>query len=51
MLREIRSQLPGEPLIYVADSANAPWGDKPAEYVRRRLADLVRNEDLRRYVL
>jgi glutamate racemase len=36
VLREIRSQLPGESLIYVADSANAPWGDKPTEYVRRR---------------
>src|SRR5258708_18802034 len=36
VLREIRSAMPAESLLYVADSANAPWGDKPAEYVRRR---------------
>jgi glutamate racemase len=36
VLREIRSVMPAESLHYVADSANAPWGDKPAEYVRRR---------------
>src|SRR6202171_3512633 len=28
--------MPAESLHYVADSANAPWGDKPAEYVRKR---------------
>jgi len=36
VLREIRSAMPAESLLYVADSANAPWGDKPVEYVRRR---------------
>ena len=36
VLREIRSALPAESLLFVADSANAPWGDKPADYVRRR---------------
>jgi glutamate racemase len=36
VLREIRSVIPAESLVYIADSANAPWGDKPAEYVRRR---------------
>jgi glutamate racemase len=36
VLREIRSAMPAESLHYVADSANAPWGDKPAEYVRTR---------------
>ena len=36
MLREIRAALPAESIHYVADSANAPWGDKPAEYIRRR---------------
>jgi glutamate racemase len=36
VLREIRSAMPAESVRYVADSANAPWGDKPAEYVRGR---------------
>lgn len=36
VLRDIRAALPAESIDYVADSANAPWGDKPAEFVRRR---------------
>lgn len=36
VLREIRETLPAESIDYVADSANAPWGDKPADYIRRR---------------
>lgn len=36
VLREIRAALPYESIAYVADSANAPWGDKPAEYIRVR---------------
>ena len=36
VLREIRSALPNESIHYVADSANAPWGDKPLGFVRRR---------------
>ena len=36
MLREIRAALPAESLYYVADSANAPWGDKTPEFVRSR---------------
>jgi glutamate racemase len=36
VLREIRSTLPAESIDYVADSANAPWGDKPAEFIRVR---------------
>jgi glutamate racemase len=36
VLRDIRATLPAESIDYVADSANAPWGDKPAEYIRRR---------------
>lgn len=36
MLREIRRELPDEPLLYVADSAYAPYGDRtPAEIARR----------------
>jgi glutamate racemase len=36
VLRDIRAALPDESIDYVADSANAPWGDKPAEYIRVR---------------
>ncbi|HXC75630.1 MAG TPA: glutamate racemase [Candidatus Acidoferrum sp.] len=36
VLREIRAALPDESIDYVADSANAPWGDKSAEYIRVR---------------
>src|SRR2546421_12092059 len=35
-MREIRAALPGESIYYVADSANAPWGDKPPDFVRER---------------
>jgi glutamate racemase len=36
VLREIKSALPAESIYYVADSANAPWGDKPPSFVRDR---------------
>jgi glutamate racemase len=36
VLREIREALPAESIYYVADSANAPWGDKPPAFVRDR---------------
>ncbi len=36
VLREIRAILPAESICYVADSANAPWGDKPPSFVRDR---------------
>ena len=36
MLREVRAVMPAESVDYVADSANAPWGDKPSEFVRER---------------
>lgn len=36
VLREIRASMPGESIDYVADSANAPWGDKPPGFVRDR---------------
>ena len=41
VLREIRRELPSEDLIYVADSAHAPYGDRPAEYVQRRAEVIV----------
>jgi len=36
VLREIHAALPAESMYYVADSAHAPWGDKPPGYVRER---------------
>ena len=54
VLREIRSGMPAESLLYVADSANAPWGDKPAEYVRRRgleIADFLVGQGVKAIVI
>lgn len=42
VLREIRAALPAESIDYVADSAHAPWGDKPPGYVRERGLKLAR---------
>ena len=36
VLREIRKTLPNEDLIYVADSAYAPYGDKTADVIEAR---------------
>ena len=36
LLRCIREELPGEDLVYVADSGYAPYGDKPGEYIEKR---------------
>lgn len=36
VLKEIRAALPNEDLLYVADSAHVPYGDKPVEFVQRR---------------
>jgi glutamate racemase len=41
VLREIRHELPGENLIYVADSGYAPYGDRPEEYVRERAVAIM----------
>src|SRR5258708_8449124 len=46
--------MPAESLLYVADSANAPWGDKPAEYVRRRgleIADFLVGQGVKAIVI
>jgi len=42
VLREIHAALPSESIDYVADSANAPWGDKPPEFVRDRGLEISR---------
>jgi glutamate racemase len=36
VLREIRSRLPDESLLYVADSGHVPYGEKSAEFIRER---------------
>lgn len=36
VLREVRALLPAEDLLYVGDSLNAPWGDKPEDFIRKR---------------
>ncbi len=36
VLREIRRELPAENLIYVADSAHAPYGEKAQEFIEAR---------------
>jgi glutamate racemase len=42
VLREIHAALPAESIDYVADSANAPWGDKPPSFVRDRGLKIAR---------
>lgn len=42
MFAEIRKALPAESIYYVADSQNAPWGDKPPEFVRDRGLEIAR---------
>ncbi|MEQ1560631.1 MAG: glutamate racemase [Methyloglobulus sp.] len=41
VLREIRKQLPNENLIYVADSAHAPYGDKTKQFIEDRSTAIV----------
>ena len=41
VLREIRRVLPPEDLVYVADSAHAPYGDRAPEYIADRAVALV----------
>jgi len=39
--RRIRKELPGEDLLYVADSFHAPYGSKQQEFIERRSIKLV----------
>lgn len=41
VLRAIRRELPGEDLIYVADSAFAPYGDRPEAFIEARSIAVV----------
>ena len=42
VLRHIRSTLPDADLVYVADSAHVPYGDKPQHYIEQRAVELTR---------
>lgn len=41
ILRAIRHELPDEDLLYVADSANAPYGDRPASFIAERADEIA----------
>src|SRR5450759_3216151 len=41
VLREIRRELPGEDLLYVADSGHAPYGDKSTQMIEIRAIAIV----------
>jgi glutamate racemase len=36
VLREVQRELPHESVVYVADSGNAPYGDRDASYIQER---------------
>ena len=42
VLKEIQQLLPHEDLIYIADSAHAPYGNKPHEFIQQRCETLCR---------
>lgn len=42
VLKHVREQLPRHRLLYVADSAHVPYGDKSPEYIRERSLALSR---------
>jgi glutamate racemase len=41
VLREIRNALPHENLLYVADSGHAPYGNRPAKFIKDRAEAIV----------
>ena len=42
MLRALRSELPAEDFVYVADSGHAPYGDRTRDFIETRAVALVR---------
>jgi len=42
ILHEIQALLPHEQLIYIADSANAPYGDKSTDFIQQRSLTLAK---------
>lgn len=54
VLSEIHKLLPHEDLIYVGDSANAPYGDRSASYVQKRsqaIADFLLDQGVKTIVI
>jgi len=54
VLKEIHQLLPHEKLIYVGDSAHAPYGDRTAKYVRERsqaIADFLLDQGVKAIVV
>lgn len=54
VLKEIHQLLPDEDFIYVADSAHAPYGDRSADYVRKRsqlIADFLVQKKVKAIVI
>lgn len=54
VLREIRQRLPNESLLYVADSAYVPYGEKSPEFIRQRcqaIAEFLLNQGAKALVL
>ncbi len=54
VLKEIHQLLPHENLIYVGDSAHAPYGDRSADYVRERsqaIADFLLDQGVKAIVI
>ncbi len=54
VLKEIHQLLPHENLIYVGDSAHAPYGDRTAKYVRERsqtIADFLLDQGVKAIVV
>ncbi len=54
VLREIRTQLPNESLVYVADSGHVPYGEKSPEFIRERsrlIADFLLAQGAKALVL
>jgi glutamate racemase len=54
VLRAIREELPGEDFIYVADSAFAPYGDRPEAFIEARslaVADFLVGLDVKALVV
>jgi len=42
VLREVRAILPHEPIVYLADSANLPYGSKTDDWIRQRVLELAK---------
>lgn len=54
VVRHIREQLPAEDIIYVADSAHAPYGDKSADWIQarcRKICSYLLEQDVKAIVV